>query len=249
MLISHAHRFIFIKTTKTAGTSVEAFLEPLCTPPGHVVRHHTHTLISTYGVVGRRGPHRGIPDQGYYNHMGATEIQQRCSDFENYRRLTVVRDPYDRAVSFFHFRALQTDGREGLSLAATQALLAHGDGQQLQRHFAAFVEHHGVPEEQHLLSIAGQLAVQRWLRYESLSADLAALALDWQLPLPTDTATVAQNLPRFKVVRNNAEQPSPPLDRYLSTEAVAAVNIRCSWSFDQFGYRQLEPEAFPRLTN
>ena len=28
MLISHPYRFVFIKTVKTAGTSVEAFLEP-----------------------------------------------------------------------------------------------------------------------------------------------------------------------------------------------------------------------------
>ena len=34
MLISHQYKFI-IKTVKTAGTSVEAFLEPFCCPPGH----------------------------------------------------------------------------------------------------------------------------------------------------------------------------------------------------------------------
>ncbi|MEM9238157.1 MAG: hypothetical protein AAGB14_15405, partial [Verrucomicrobiota bacterium] len=32
MVISHQHRFIFIKTAKTAGTSIEAFLSPHCGP-------------------------------------------------------------------------------------------------------------------------------------------------------------------------------------------------------------------------
>ncbi|TAE78164.1 MAG: hypothetical protein EAZ84_02360 [Verrucomicrobia bacterium] len=32
MVISHKHRFIFIKTAKTAGTSIEAFLSPHCGP-------------------------------------------------------------------------------------------------------------------------------------------------------------------------------------------------------------------------
>ena len=36
--ISHKHKFIFLKTTKTAGTSVEAYLQPLCVPEGHVFR-------------------------------------------------------------------------------------------------------------------------------------------------------------------------------------------------------------------
>ncbi len=51
MIISHEHRFIFVKTRKTAGTSVEVFLadhvEPgaIVTPvrppvEGHVARNH-----------------------------------------------------------------------------------------------------------------------------------------------------------------------------------------------------------------
>lgn len=94
----------------------------------------------------------------------------------------------------------------------------------------------------------GQLVVQRWLHYESLAADLAALARDWQLPLPTEAAAVAAGLPRFKVIRHQPGQPAPPLESYLSAEAVAAVNARCAWSFAHFGYRQRQPEDWPALT-
>lgn len=30
MIISHKHNFIFIKTAKTAGSSIEAYLSPFC---------------------------------------------------------------------------------------------------------------------------------------------------------------------------------------------------------------------------
>jgi hypothetical protein len=56
MLISHYHHFVFIKTIKSASSSVEAFFQPLCTTPGHAVTERTPALISKYGVVGRRGP-------------------------------------------------------------------------------------------------------------------------------------------------------------------------------------------------
>lgn len=71
-----------------------------------------------------------------------------------------------------------------------------------------------------------------------LSDDLAALA-----------ATVALNLPRFKVIHHQAVQPSPPLENYLSAEAAVAINIHCSFSFDQFGYRRRQPETFSWLSN
>jgi hypothetical protein len=38
VIVSHRHRFIFIKTTKTAGTSVEMFLRQFCGPVDLVVR-------------------------------------------------------------------------------------------------------------------------------------------------------------------------------------------------------------------
>lgn len=63
MISSHQHRFIFVKTLKTAGTSIEVFLSGLCgrddvvTPlhipePGHAPRN--------FG--------------GFYNHMPAARI-------------------------------------------------------------------------------------------------------------------------------------------------------------------------------
>ena len=103
MLISHAYKFIFVKTVKTAGTSVEAFLEPFCCPPGHVVNHWTPTLISDFGIVGKRWPENDRDNFGFYNHMPASQIFERLPQFYDYTRLTVVRNPYDRAISYFHF--------------------------------------------------------------------------------------------------------------------------------------------------
>ena len=75
MLISHAYRFIFIKTVKTAGTSVEAFLEPYCCPEDHIVKHWTPTLISDFGIVGQRWPSKDRDNLGFYNHMPASEVK------------------------------------------------------------------------------------------------------------------------------------------------------------------------------
>ncbi|KPA10844.1 hypothetical protein MHK_008953, partial [Candidatus Magnetomorum sp. HK-1] len=40
MLVSHRHKFIYTKTFKTAGTSVESYFEPFCMNDGEWSRSH-----------------------------------------------------------------------------------------------------------------------------------------------------------------------------------------------------------------
>jgi len=57
MLVSHRKKFIYLKTKKTAGTSVEIYLERYCLPPDepYVEAHHRPETITVDGVIGSRG--------------------------------------------------------------------------------------------------------------------------------------------------------------------------------------------------
>ena len=233
MLISHQYKFIFIKTVKTAGTSVEAFLEPFCCPPGHIVQHWTPTIISDYGVVGQRWPQSDRSDLGYYNHMPAAEIKQRCQEFDEYIRLTAVRDPYDRAISYFHFSHPTFTPPGGMPLDKAIGLLRQGGHRSLKERFVEFLRH-GLPNEKDLLCINGRLAVQRWVRFENLHQDLETLVRDLALPL---NGTVSDVLPDFKRNRQG-RQDRPPIDHYLSPEALELIHQQCCWSFDTFNYQR-----------
>jgi len=238
MLISHPHRFVFIKTVKTAGTSVEAFLEPYCCPPGHVVQHWTPTLLSDYGVVGRRWPQNDREDHGFYNHMPAAEIRSRLPAFADYTRITCVRDPYDRAISHFHFihEFLPSTGQMPLEEAI--ALVRAGQRDALQARFVAFLQQTSY-DEALVLCIDGQLAVDRWIHYEALVPDLQQLVHHLQLPLQTP---IAEQLPRFKQNRFGRGD-IPPVGAYLNPEAVELINARSSLSFSTFGYQRRDPRA------
>jgi len=105
VLISHKHRFIYIKNIKVASTSVEAFFEPYCIDPRekHVVTHRVDEKVSKYGIIGAR-------QKGNYtvwhNHMTAEEIKKNIGNwkFDKYFKFSVVRNPYDKMVSLFHWR-------------------------------------------------------------------------------------------------------------------------------------------------
>jgi hypothetical protein len=105
MIVSHRHRFIFVKTLKTAGTSIEVFLCQHCGPDDVVTPILPHVE-----------PHRSRNHEGFYNHMPATEIRARVGPtvWASYFKFCVERNPWDKTLSFYHMQNAREGG--GLSL-------------------------------------------------------------------------------------------------------------------------------------
>ena len=125
MIISHAHKFIFLKTKKTAGTSIELALSQLCGPddvippitesdealraPGSEPRNwRVHGWWqSPRPLFKRRWFKVGPQDYGFYNHMPASEARALLNDdkiWRSYFKFAFDRNPWDRQVSAYHFR-------------------------------------------------------------------------------------------------------------------------------------------------
>lgn len=128
MIISHKHKFIFLKTGKTAGTSVEFALRALCGPDD---------IIAPIGD--EEGIEMGLPPQNYtsapqflsrdwlywfrsrlkrrsaqkdfYNHIPGWRVRARVGEeiWNDYFKFCFERNPWDREVSFYFFRR----GRSG----------------------------------------------------------------------------------------------------------------------------------------
>jgi hypothetical protein len=125
MIVSHEHKFIFLKTKKTAGTSIELALSQLCgasdiippvTPSDEVLRApgsesrnwRVHGWWQSPRPLHRRGWFRVVPeDYGFYNHMPADEARALLNDnkiWNSYFKFAFDRNPWDRQVSAYHFR-------------------------------------------------------------------------------------------------------------------------------------------------
>src|SRR6185437_5350164 len=143
MIVSHDKKFIFVKTGKTAGTSVEMQLSQFCGPndivtPGMEAkdpkyaqyaecRRPRNLKISLPRAVYVSLPIPPLiplekhlrPRASFYDHMPAFRIRRALPQkiWREYLKFTVVRNPYDRAVSqyFWNNRKVSEHTKESIN--------------------------------------------------------------------------------------------------------------------------------------
>jgi hypothetical protein len=182
VIISHDHRFIFIKTHKTAGTSVEVLLARYATDgvvtavqppvPGHDPHDHRgwFNVLPELGRVARgRLPADGLSTpkqakrlltqlarrQRYWNHMDAARVRDRVGTrtWDRYFTFCFERDPWTKTVSWYHW------------LRSIRAIPP-------EMSFAEMLQTGPSASDWDLYAIDGRVAVDFVGRFEDLDADL-----------------------------------------------------------------------------
>ena len=124
MIVSHRWRFIFIKTRKTGGTSLEIALSTLCGPDDIITPITAADEVLRAAVGGLPPQHceipaarrtllqrlkqwvRGAPPR-FFNHMPAHAVRKALDPgiWNDYYKFAFERNPYDKIVSayFWHF--------------------------------------------------------------------------------------------------------------------------------------------------
>jgi hypothetical protein len=231
MIVSYARKFIFIKTKKTAGTTVEAVLAMGCAS-GDIVTHPSDKYVgldpAKFSALfesesakpreaeddeerpdKRRGKHRG----DFFNHMNAQAMHKKIdpSFWDSALKLTVERHPYEKAVSQAYWR-LSRGNRWGEEFPAyLDRIVRTGDYVGFKR-----------------WSIDGKVAVDEFIRQESLQADLSRISERLGFPIP-------QVLPQLK---NQTRTDRRPAKEILNDEQKEIVFMRCREEFEILGYER-----------
>ena len=222
VLVCNDPAFVFLKTRKTAGTSIEMALEPCCAPPGHQVVERTEPVVSDRGIVGARlVPVRksrlprfarklALPE--WHSHMTAKDARRRLGArrFAAATKISAVREPFARVVSLFHWQMKSRN-------------IPVADPHDA---FARWIRTDW-PTDLDVVAIDGRVVVDRFIRFEHLAEDVSDLAGDLGLSLDFST------LPHAK---DNARSRSAPVATYYSEDIADIVRDRMAWAFAAGGY-------------
>jgi hypothetical protein len=175
MIVSHKHRFIFLKTKKTAGTAIEAALSELCGPDDVItpyreeseqdrkglppqnfrIDHPMKPKRSLWRRLMRRPERYYHPTVGYYEHMPAGLVRAYVGEkvWRDYYKFAFDRNPWDRQVSWYLYKTKSKRTRPSFE-------------QFMKSRRRAYVDNYAI------YTIGGELAVDQLGRYESLQEGL-----------------------------------------------------------------------------
>ena len=124
MIISHKYKFIFLKTRKTAGSSLQTYfgrycgysdiITPIDKPEGYYKAQNYRGLFNPFPRMQEQYPVkkkmlrtlcRCVCLKKFNSHITATHLKKRIPDhiWNSYYKFTVDRNPWDKVLSHYHF--------------------------------------------------------------------------------------------------------------------------------------------------
>jgi len=213
VIISRGRRYIFVHIPKTGGTALTLALESRAMKDDILIG-------DTPKARARRGRLKGVASAGrLWKHSTLADIDglvtaQEAKDFFT---LTLVRNPWDRAVSYYHWLRCQTFDNPAVGLAKAND-------------FSGFLHHPHTrfslsswPASAYMRDATGVERAMLFVRAEHIEADIA----------PFEAHLGFQLMPLQRV---NASDRARDWRGYFSAADAALIAGLCSTDIARFGY-------------
>jgi hypothetical protein len=211
VIISTKYNFIYLRTKKTASTSIHRALSEVLGPYDIAIKGKNADLTP----VLRRNV--TLPDEPFHTHTSAAKIKPyiRRRFWRDAFKFTSERHPYEKAVSLAYYQASKQD--RTIEERPNQPR----EFEKLLDTVVRFGRYASYP----LYSIDGIPVVSDFIRYESIESDLKRIAEKLGFDLPP--------LDEFK---SNHRQDRRPAREILTAAQKETVYRFCKPEFELLGY-------------
>lgn len=185
MIISHSHKFIFIKSEKTAGTSIESALSQHCSGDDIVVPINDFRYNrNEKGEFVHKSMNADEEYRRIGQHVDASTIRQKVTPevWNDYLRISLIRNPWDRTISYFFWIRRQDPALQPRKRFYHHLGVPFDELAQPKKAFREFLKSDDFVNNDRFYIIDDQLCVDFVIRYEHLSEDVADLCRRIGLP-------------------------------------------------------------------
>lgn len=236
MIISHSYKFIFIKSFKTAGTSIDSTLSNFCSgddivTPMNDFKHNRnekgefiHKTMNAEGFIKLDLPN--------LQHVEAKIIKDMVEPqvWDKYLKFSIARNPWDRAISYFYWHTRNKPHLKPQKKFYHHMGVPFDELSQLRRLFSEFIKNTTLPSNEPFYLIDNELCVDSIIRYENLSEDYGKICHKLGLP--------SSELPRLKGgIRKSAYHYSEYYDE--ETREIVAETHKNDIRFFNYTFEQL----------
>lgn len=227
MIVNHRYRFIFLKTKKTAGTSIEIALSRYC-DANDIVTKIGHRDEPKRQALGYQGPVNHLepfdgslrarfdrwlhgPKLQFRNHMPASEARDKLPPeiWNSYFKFCFERNPWDRAISAYFW-----ENRSRRDVPDFEGYLRTLESQGNLSNWPKY-------------TIDGRIVVDKVFRYEELANSLDELVDHLGLPGTLELPDAKREYRRNR----------RPYQEFYSEPAREFVARACAREIEAFGYR------------
>ncbi|WP_147111245.1 sulfotransferase family 2 domain-containing protein [Tateyamaria sp. syn59] len=210
MILSTGRKYIFIHAPKTGGTAMALALEDRAMKDDIM-------LGDTPKAMKRRRRVKGVQTRGrLWKHSTLADIDGLVPSLDGLFAFTLVRNPWDRIVSYYHWLREQDFDHPAVALAQQMEFVAFACAQHTRSSMRAS------PARYYMTDAQGRERCDLYIRLEHFEEDAAPL---W------DHLGFALTLPHV-----NRSRRDPDYTGYYTDAARAAVAEACAEDIERFGY-------------
>jgi len=221
MLVSHVNRFIYTKTIKTAGTSVESYFEPYCVKQEEwTISHSRGEYVSEFGIVGARvGSPIELQTCIWWNHMPAKTIRALLGEhvWNQYFKFCVVRNPFEQLVSAMHFF---------LPLTNPGVMERIKTSEDLKSLFEKWLKSIPLPIDRNKYMVDDKYCMDFVIRFESLTEGIEEVCKKLNIEFQH------QRVPYLK----QSKRPKIDLKDYFTKASIDMVTRAYEYELEKFNY-------------